>query len=104
MRMPAYALIDPRGKDRACRLASSRRWLQAKPMWHEPYLETCCRAALHRMVLSGQLGRPGGLKDGPCLTRLCTLGLAEILRDGRYTPTAAGRVRHAIEVLRKPAK
>ena len=57
-------------------------------MWNEPYLETCCRAALHRVVLSGGQGRPGGLKDGPCLARLADMGLVCEREDGRYAPDA----------------
>ncbi len=71
-------------------------------MWHQPYLETCCRSALHRMVLSGENGRPPGLKDGPCLERLAAMGLAQQREDGRYEPTRAGIGRHAAEVLRQP--
>jgi DNA-binding transcriptional regulator PaaX len=69
-------------------------------MWEEPYLETCCRSALHRMHLAGPLGRPDGLKDGPCLARLAERGLARRRLDGRYELTEAGRARHAAEVLR----
>ena len=47
-----------------------------RPVWNEPYLETCCRAALHRLVLTEAVGRPPGLKDGPCLERLAGMGLA----------------------------
>ncbi len=74
-------------------------------MYDEPYLETCCRSALHRLVLSGQIGRPGGLKDGPCLERLAEMGLA-VTTDKRFRPTEAGRRRHASEVLklRRPAQ
>lgn len=71
-------------------------------MWNEPYLETCCRAALHRLTLAGPLGRPDGLKDGPCLGRLAGMGLARRRDDGRYVLTAAGRERHLSEVLRAP--
>jgi hypothetical protein len=70
-------------------------------MWREPYLETCCRSALHRMVLCGPTGRPSGLKDGPCLERLASLGLAKTQEDGRYVPTEGGRTRHASEILRQ---
>ena len=73
-------------------------------MWQEPYLETCCRSALHRMVLSGANGRPPGLKDGPCLQRLAGMGLARQRDDGRYEPTQAGSGRHAQEILRQPAR
>ncbi len=70
-------------------------------MWHEPYLETCCRSALHRLDLAGTAGRPGGLKDGPCLARLAGMGLARQRPDGRYELTAQGAERHAHEVLRR---
>jgi hypothetical protein len=69
-------------------------------VWNEPYLETCCRAALHRLVLSADDGRPPDLKDGPCLDRLTGLGLAAERPDGRYTLTEAGAARHASEIMR----
>lgn len=72
-------------------------------MWDEPYLETCCRATLHRLVLAGATGRPDGLKDGPCLARLAGMGLAQRREDGRFALTEAGIARHAREVLRRPA-
>lgn len=72
-------------------------------IWDEPYLETCCRSALHRMVLSGSLGRPDGLKDGRCLHRLAGMGLACERADGRFVPTEAGRARHRQEILHLPA-
>ena len=68
-------------------------------VWDEPYLETCCRAALHRLTLCGPPGRPGGLKDGPCLERMAGMGLARARPNGRYDITAAGRARHEREVL-----
>ncbi len=68
-------------------------------MWSQPYLETCCRSALHRLSLAGESGRPPGLKDGPCLDRLAADGLATPRPDGRFVLTAAGRARHAAEVL-----
>ena len=71
-------------------------------VWNEPYLETCCRSALHRLVLSGGIGRPAGMKDGACLVRLAGLGLAQ-QRDGRFSCTEAGVLRHASEVLKRPA-
>jgi hypothetical protein len=71
-------------------------------MWDDPYLETCCRSALHRVVLSGAAGRPSGLKDGPCLRRLAGLGLVSARGDGRYEVTARGEARHASEVARRP--
>ncbi|MBY0335683.1 MAG: hypothetical protein K2X11_03675 [Acetobacteraceae bacterium] len=70
-------------------------------MWNEPYLETCCRSALHRLTLVGPHGRPPGLADQPCLERLKTMGLATTGPDGRYAITPAGRTRHGSEVLRK---
>ncbi len=72
-------------------------------MWNQPYLETCCRSALHRLLLCGALGRPDGLKDGPCLARLSGLGLARLRDDGRYILSDAGRSRHAREILKQPA-
>ncbi|WP_428376738.1 hypothetical protein [Lichenicoccus sp.] len=69
-------------------------------MWDEPYLETCCRSALHRLTLVGSTGRPPDLKDGPCLERLSGMGLAEVLPDGRYAITGSGTQRHAQEILR----
>ena len=72
-------------------------------MWDEPYLETCCRSALHRLSLAERLGRPPGLKDGPCLERLAGMGLTFARADGRYELTSDGRARHARDVLRAPA-
>jgi hypothetical protein len=69
--------------------------------WNEPYLETCCRAALHRLMLVGAAGRPEGLKDGPCLLRLQGMGLAAQRPDSRFAATAEGVARHATEVLRR---
>lgn len=68
-------------------------------MWDEPYLETCCRSALHRLTLVDAAGRPGGLKDGPCLERLAGMGLAAE-RGGRFHITAAGRDRHRSEIMK----
>ena len=68
-------------------------------MWNQPYLETCCRSALHRLFLCGPPGRPAGLKDGPCLERLAGMGLACARPDARYELTEAGTARHASEVL-----
>jgi hypothetical protein len=70
-------------------------------MWNEPYLETCCRSALHRLTLVGAAGRPAGLKDGPCLERLDGLGLARLRSDGRFEITEAGTARHAEEILKR---
>jgi hypothetical protein len=72
-------------------------------MWNQPYLETCCRSALHRLTLCGGHGRPPGLKDGPCLARLTALGFACERVDGRYAITEAGRARHATEILKQAA-
>jgi hypothetical protein len=71
-------------------------------MWNQPYLETCCRAALHRLYLCGETGRPPGLMDGPCLERLSGMGLCGPKDGGRYAITAAGSRRHADEVLKGP--
>ena len=68
-------------------------------MWNQPYLETCCRSALHRLSLAGIAGRPAGLKDGPCLERLTQDGLAHPTPDGRFALTPAGVARHAQEIL-----
>ena len=70
-------------------------------MWDEPYLETCCRSALHRLMQVEDIGRPDGLKDGPCLRRLAGMGLAQQRPDGRYTITDEGRARHASEILKR---
>jgi len=59
-------------------------------VWNEPYLETCCRSALHRLAQSGGNGRPGKLKDGPCLLRLAGMGFARDRGDGRFVLGAAG--------------
>jgi len=71
-------------------------------MWDQPYLETCCRAALHRLTLAGDSGRPQGLKDGPCLQRLAEDGFARTRADGRFELTDAGVARHAQEILGQP--
>ncbi len=68
--------------------------------WNEPYLETCCRSALHRLVLAGAAGRPPALKDGACLARLEGMGLASRRADGRYATTGAGEHRHDTEIMR----
>jgi hypothetical protein len=71
------------------------------PMWDQPYLETCCRAALHRLYLCGPAGRPSGLMDDPCQRRLATMGLCQTSADGGFTITEAGEQRHATEVLKR---
>ena len=71
-------------------------------MYDEPYLETCCRSALHRLVLCGRAARPDGLKDGPCLARLAEMGLARPRPDGRFEITEPGRARHAAEIAGRP--
>ncbi len=70
-------------------------------MWDEPYLETCCRSALHRLTLCGAAGRPAELSDAGCLARLERMGLAQMRGDGRYEITGAGAARHAAEVVRR---
>ncbi|WP_086638334.1 hypothetical protein [Acetobacter okinawensis] len=69
-------------------------------MWNEPYLQTCCRSALHRLYLAGPGGRPAGLKDDPCLERLERMGLVARNPDGRFVATDAGQARHGLEVLK----
>ena len=70
-------------------------------MWNEPYLETCCRSALHRLFLTHGGTRPAGLPDEACLRRLCGMGLAEEVSPGRFAMTGAGTSRHGSEVLKK---
>jgi hypothetical protein len=70
-------------------------------MWTDPYLETCCRSALHRLVLAGGPGRPAGLADAPCLERLAKKGFVEVRADGRFAATPAGLDRHRTEILRR---
>ena len=72
-------------------------------MWKQPYLETCCRSALHRLTLCGGAGRPAGRKDGPCRARRAGLGLAAHRPDGRYDITADGMRRHASEIVGQAA-
>ncbi|MFL5287870.1 MAG: hypothetical protein ACJ8AW_44615 [Rhodopila sp.] len=69
-------------------------------MWNQPYLETCCRAALHRLHLCGITGRPAGLADDPCLARLMAMGLCLKRPDGRFAITPEGTARHATEIRR----
>jgi hypothetical protein len=68
-------------------------------MWDEPYLESCCRSALHRLVLAGDSGRPPEPKDQPCLERLEGMKLATLRPDGRYVTTGSGQARHGSEIL-----
>ena len=70
----------------------------AGPVWSAPYLETCCRAALHRLMLAGT--RPVGTMDEACLSRLVALGLAAHC-DGGFSVTEVGRARHAAEIVRR---
>ncbi|HVY16153.1 MAG TPA: hypothetical protein VHB27_13090 [Rhodopila sp.] len=67
-------------------------------MWDQPYLETCCRAALHRLYLSGRSGRPAGQADDACLKRLAGMGLTTVDSDGRFRLTPDGDRRHAQEI------
>ena len=73
-------------------------------VWDEPYLETCCRSAMHRLIQAAAVGRPPGLKDGPCLQRLAERGLSVHRPDGRFEITEAGQARHASEILRRPLR
>ena len=74
-------------------------------MYDEPYLETCCRSALHRLVLCGDTGRPATLKDQGCLLRLEQKGFASLRPDGRFAASVAGLARHDHEIMgvRDPA-
>ena len=72
-------------------------------MWNEPYLESCCRSALHRVKLTGDSARPPGLKDGPCLVRMEKLGLVCARADGRYAITPEGDAMHRSVVLDESA-
>lgn len=72
-------------------------------MYDEPYLETCCRSALHRLTLVGAPGRPEGLADQPCLERLGMMGFARQRDDRRFEITETGRARHAREILKQTA-
>lgn len=69
-------------------------------MYDEPYLETCCRSALHRVVLAGVAGRPGTEKDAPCLRRLASMGLVTE-QAGRWHVTGSGAARHASLILKR---
>ncbi|PZW50447.1 hypothetical protein C8P66_102135 [Humitalea rosea] len=69
-------------------------------MWNEPYLETCCRSALHRLSQVSREGRPDGLKDNGCLRRLAGMGFCAQGADDRWWLTEAGVARHASEVLK----
>ncbi|NPD66848.1 hypothetical protein HN018_04590 [Lichenicola cladoniae] len=72
-------------------------------MWNDPYLETCCRSALHRLSLCDDRGRPDGtraeLKDARCLDRLEQLGFAVHVGDS-YRMTEAGVARHDREIMK----
>jgi len=68
-------------------------------VWNQPYLETCCRAALHRLNLCAQAGRPAGMMDDPCLARLAEMGLCGRGEDGRFRITRVGQERHRTEIL-----
>ncbi len=83
----------------ACISREQTRWVR---MWEQPYLETCCRSALHRLFLSGGSGRPVALADDGCLQRLTGMGLVTAGDDGRYRMTPAGTERHDREIA-KPA-
>lgn len=70
----------------------------ATATWQQPYLETCCRSALHRLLLAGEAGRPPDPKDAPCLRRLSGMGLAMRRPDGRFALTPDGQARHHVLV------
>lgn len=88
---------------RCARALAERRGLAdiGDAMWNEPYLETCCRSALNRLRIVRGLGRPPGLKDGPCLARLAGMGLCRERPDGRFEITEAGIERHRTEILKQ---
>jgi hypothetical protein len=86
------------------RLAARQKAREEGSMWREPYLETCCRSALHRVILSGNSGRPPGLADHPCLMRLQRQSLVEFSPPGRFVATLAGKARHRTEILHCPAE
>jgi hypothetical protein len=71
-------------------------------MWNQPYLETCCRAALHRLFLAADGGRPSTMLDGACLRRIAGMDLAAQQADGRFRITCQGAIRHASEILHRP--
>jgi hypothetical protein len=72
-------------------------------VWDQPYLETCCRSALHRLHLSGPAGRPRDLPDGSCLIRIASMGLCDQRADGRFVLNAKGAGRHRAEILKHRA-
>jgi hypothetical protein len=80
-------------------LAFPRCMEKPAPVWNQPYLETCCRSALHRLHLSGSAGRPPDLLDGACLTRIAAMGLCDRRADGRFAINAEGVRRHKTDVL-----
>jgi hypothetical protein len=84
-------------------LAFAARLANFARVWDQPYLETCCRAALHRLHLCGAAGRPSGLMDDPCQRRLATMGLCRSDARGGFTITEAGQRRHAIDILKRAA-
>jgi len=84
-------------------LAFARHLANFPAVWDQPYLETCCRAALHRLYLCGPAGRPSGLMDDPCQRRLAAMALCRHTSDGGFTITEAGRHRHATDILKRPA-
>jgi hypothetical protein len=90
-------------RERGFALAGISQPFHRDVMWNQPYLETCCRAALHRLYLSGPSGRPAGISDDPCLRRLAQAGLCRQDNDGRVSLTPEGTGRHAAEVLKTAA-
>jgi hypothetical protein len=70
-------------------------------VWDQPYLETCCRSALHRLHLSGLVGRPPDLLDGSCLIRLASMGLCDQGANGRFIINPDGVRRHQTEILKR---
>jgi hypothetical protein len=67
--------------------------------WEQPYLETCCRSALHRLFLAGGSGRPDTSLDTGCLRRLVSLGCAREQPALGFVITEIGLARHRRDVL-----
>ena len=103
--MEIFPEIGGLGSDAVQRggLARKRHLVEFQAVWDQPYLETCCRAALHRLYLCGAAGRPAGLADHPCLIRLMAMDLCYKRSDGRFALSPDGARRHADEILRPSA-
>ena len=87
---------------RAQAVAQKALTAETAPVWNQPYLETCCRSALHRLYLAGVAGRPADQMDRGCLLRLQAMGLSRVTGENRCVLTADGVQRHAKEILKRP--